>query len=263
MGNMKNRIYFFSGTGNSLHLAKTIAVGLDDCEIIPICKGAGLTVPPRLDRIGFVFPVYYWGLPAMVANFLRDAIFPAQDNTYVFAVATFGGLIGNALPQVKHLLHGKCITLNYGAGVRSFANAVSFYEMKEDVGKITRKADKRAQKVIKAIAIKRQKKTGNGLKQIEKMYQQNISQFAERAKAYTVNADCVSCGICVSVCPARNIELINGKPVFGNRCEACLACIQHCPKRALNDGDKTQSRRRYTHPAIGYKTIAEYYPQNK
>jgi MinD superfamily P-loop ATPase len=91
------------------------------------------------------------------------------------------------------------------------------------------------------------------------MHKKNAPTFAERAGSYTVNDDCVSCGICVSVCPAENIALVNGKPVFGAHCEACLACIQHCPKRALNDGDKTQTRRRYMHPDIGSKTIASYY----
>ncbi|MDR2610498.1 MAG: EFR1 family ferrodoxin [Clostridiales Family XIII bacterium] len=256
---MKNRVYFFTGTGNSLNVAQNIAASLDDCEVVAIHKGMNPTVPSGFERIGFVFPVYFWGLPRMVADFLRTAKFPVQGDTYYFAVATFGGIIGNSLPQVKRLLSTNDVKLNYGGGVRSFANAVSFYEMKEDVEKITRKADTRAQKVIAAIAARRPRKIGNGLKQIEKIYQRNISRFPERAKAYTVNADCISCGICVSVCPAQNIELVDGRPVFGDHCEACLACIQHCPKRALNDGEKTQARRRYTHPAIGYKMIANYY----
>jgi ferredoxin len=263
MNYMRNRVYFFTGTGNSLNVAQMIAARLGDCEIMAIRKRADLDVPPDLDRVGFVFPIYFCGLPGMVVDFLRNAVFPAQANTYMFAVAAFGGLIGNALPQIKHLLQDKGISLDYGAGVRSFANAVSFYEMKKNVDKITRKADKRAQKVIKAIAAKRQRKIGNGLKQIERIYQQNIPQFSERAKAYTVNADCVSCGICTSVCPARNIELANGKPVFGSHCEACLACIQYCPKRALNDGEKTKDRRRYTHPRIGHEMIAAYYQENE
>jgi ferredoxin len=256
---MKNRVFCFTGTGNSLHVARDIAASLDECEVVAIHKGVDLVVPPGLERVGFVFPVYFWGLPNMVAKFLRDANFPAQDDAYYFAVATFGGLIGNALPQVKHLLSDKGIVLNYGGGVRSFANAVSFYEMKKNVEGITRKADKRARKVIEAVAARRRKRIGNGLKLIEKMYERNAPTFAGRAGVYTVNDDCVSCGICVSVCPAGNIELVNGKPVFGNHCEACLACIQHCPKRALNDGDKTRTRRRYTHPGIGHAMIAAYY----
>jgi ferredoxin len=197
MDDMKNRVYFFTGTGNSLHLTQMLVARLVDCEIAAIHKGADLTVPSNLDRVGFVFPVYFWGLPGMVANFLRNAEFPVQGDTYCFAIATFGAIIGNALPQVKRLLNAKGVTLNYGGGVRSFANAVVFYEMKEDVEKITR------------------------------------------------------------------IELSNSKPAFDNHCEYCLACIQHCPKRAINDGDKTQSRRRYTHPNIGYKTIAQYYQRNE
>ena len=31
---MKNVIYYFSGTGNSLKVAKEIAAGLPDCEVI-------------------------------------------------------------------------------------------------------------------------------------------------------------------------------------------------------------------------------------
>ena len=208
---MKNRVYFFTGTGNSLHLARRIAERLGDCEIIAIHKGTDLNVPSEFDRVGFVFPVYFWGLPVMVADFLRNAVFPTQGDTYVFAVATFGGIVGNAIPQIKHLLGDKGIKLNYGAAVRSFANAVSFYEMKEDIDKIVRKTEKRMQPVLEAITARRVKKVGNGLKQIEKMYQKNAPLFAKRANAYIVSDDCVSCGICASVCPAQNFVAICGQ----------------------------------------------------
>ncbi|MDR3121471.1 MAG: flavodoxin, partial [Clostridiales bacterium] len=33
-------------------------------------------------------------------------------------------------------------------------------------------------------------------------------------------------------------------------CEQCMACIQFCPKRAINYRDKTQKRKRYHHPDI-------------
>ena len=58
---MKNRIYFFTGTGNSLKVAKEIAAGLGDCDVAAIQKNMDVTIPAGLERIGFVFPVYYWG----------------------------------------------------------------------------------------------------------------------------------------------------------------------------------------------------------
>lgn len=35
---MKNRIYFFTGTGNSLKVAKDIAKALPNCELVAIYK---------------------------------------------------------------------------------------------------------------------------------------------------------------------------------------------------------------------------------
>jgi hypothetical protein len=35
-----------------------------------------------------------------------------------------------------------------------------------------------------------------------------------------------------------------------------MACIQFCPKRAINYKDRTQNRRRYTHPDIKYTDLA-------
>jgi len=34
----------------------------------------------------------------------------------------------------------------------------------------------------------------------------------------------------VRVCPVNNIEMVDKKPVWQNRCESCLACINWCPK---------------------------------
>ncbi|MCL1987197.1 MAG: 4Fe-4S ferredoxin, partial [Firmicutes bacterium] len=62
---MKNRIYFFTGTGNSLKAAKYIAEALGDCEILAICKGADVNVPNECETVGFVLPVYFFGLPKM------------------------------------------------------------------------------------------------------------------------------------------------------------------------------------------------------
>ncbi|MDR2647548.1 MAG: EFR1 family ferrodoxin [Oscillospiraceae bacterium] len=259
---MANRVYFFTGTGNSLRVARSIAGALDDCEVIAIHKGAASTVPESLERVGFVFPVYFWGLPGMAAEFLRGISLPEQGGTYYFAVATFGGIIGNALPQVKRLLADKGITLNYGGGVCSYRNAVVYYEMKQDVEAVTRKAEARAQKVVSAVVAKKKKRVGRGIKKIFQLNADNIAAFHAMALHYTISGDCVGCGLCASVCPAENILFQDGKPVFGDACEYCLACIQHCPKRAINDGDKTVTRGRYTHPNVTADMIACYYKSN-
>ena len=256
---MANRIYFFTGTGNSLDVAQSIAAELDNCTVVAIHKGTSLEVPSGLEHVGFVFPVYFWGLPGMVADFLHRIELPPQGDTYYFAIATFGGIIGNALPQAKRLLAQKGVSLDFGGGVCSYRNAVTYYEMKQDVAKLTRKAASRTKKIITAVVSKKKNRVGKGIKKIDEINAVNISTFHAMAKNYTVNEDCVGCGLCTFVCPAGNIELCGGKPEFGDYCEYCLACIQHCPKRAINDGDKTVNRGRYTHPNIPAEMIARYY----
>jgi MinD superfamily P-loop ATPase len=81
----------------------------------------------------------------------------------------------------------------------------------------------------------------------------------ETGRGYQVSGDCVFCGLCAAVCPAKNITMKDGKPEFQRGCEGCVACIQHCPKRAIDFKDVTQNRGRYAHPQIKPTEIAKYY----
>lgn len=55
-----------------------------------------------------------------------------------------------------------------------------------------------------------------------------------RAKGFHVNETrCVSCGKCVELCPLNNIILTDGKPIWGNDCTHCMACLHRCPTEAI------------------------------
>ncbi|MDH3359907.1 MAG: nitroreductase family protein [Desulfobulbaceae bacterium] len=61
------------------------------------------------------------------------------------------------------------------------------------------------------------------------------------ARAVTTTIDpelCTGCGLCVSVCPADTIEMIDGKAkVTGKRSIACGHCAAICPTKAIRVGD--------------------------
>lgn len=86
---MKTVIYTFSGTGNSLAAAKTIASALGDCELVPIALLKENAITPMADRVGIVCPVYFAGLPLAVASF-ADRL-DVSKARYVFAIVTHGG----------------------------------------------------------------------------------------------------------------------------------------------------------------------------
>ena len=58
---MKTIIYYFTGTGNSLAVAKKITAVLGDCDLVPIASLQSTTadITPAADRVGIVNPVYF------------------------------------------------------------------------------------------------------------------------------------------------------------------------------------------------------------
>jgi ferredoxin/flavodoxin len=257
---MKNRIYFFTGTGNSLKAAKDIAAALSECEITAVCKNMNAEIPTGYERIGFVFPSYFGGLPDMAADFIRNANFTKESAKYFFAVATHGGFARNTIAQTRNLFAEKGLRLDYGGKVMMNANYVALYDMSDFLLKLALKAyNKRINVVIQDI---KNLKTNDGPpmnKSHERIYVEYIGAAHESDCNYNVSEACISCGICQNVCPAANIVLYNGRPTFQHQCQCCMACIQHCPQRAINYKNKTQKRKRYTHPDIGHAEISKYY----
>ncbi len=45
--------------------------------------------------------------------------------------------------------------------------------------------------------------------------------------------ECDGCGVCVKSCKVNNIQLVDGKPIIGDKCIKCFICVEVCPKSAL------------------------------
>lgn len=68
---MKTNLFFFSATGNSFIVAKDIAAKLPETEIFSIPKVINQAIDLNADNIGFVFPVYFSGMPRIVIDFIN------------------------------------------------------------------------------------------------------------------------------------------------------------------------------------------------
>lgn len=66
-----------------------------------------------------------------------------------------------------------------------------------------------------------------------------------KTKGFAVTDKCSECGTCSDRCPMNNIKIVNGRPVWGDNCTHCMACIAGCPKEAIEYGKKTQGKTRY------------------
>ena len=70
--NNASRIYWFSGTGNSLYAAKRLSTELGNIELTQITSEAPTgAVGGKGEKIGFVFPSYYLNLPRAVQAYIN------------------------------------------------------------------------------------------------------------------------------------------------------------------------------------------------
>jgi ferredoxin len=249
---MKNTIYWFSGTGNSLFVAKLLAEGLGEARLVPMARNNSSTGPTGGDdnRIGFVFPSYYGNLPRLVRFFVESLdIVPQTD---VFCVVTMGAFGKGSVKALEELLAAKGQKLRFGSGVMMPANYILRYDpalfgarSKRRVEKKLARAEKRVLNMANDIA------AGTERVKSSSMTAQTLYTDVESLDAgFTVTEKCTFCGLCEKICPVGNIELVEGKPQWKHRCEHCIACISWCPTSAIEYGSVTQSRTRYQNPHI-------------
>ena len=256
---MATTIYYFSGTGNSLYLTRQLATKIGNCQIKSMAN------PPPIqpvggpeENMGFVFPVYYRGLPRIVKQFAEKL--NIRPGTYCFAVANYGGSKQGTLAVLNETLNSKGTQLSYTEGIKLPGNYILKFDVPstDETHKILEEADGIIEAAANAIAKKEIRpltKSGMRISKIgSRIFYRSAAKFDEK---FTVNAKCTSCGLCSEICPVQNIKLVNKKPAWQHHCERCLACIQWCPAEAIQYGKKTAKRGRYHNPHIIAKDIVE------
>jgi ferredoxin len=258
---MKTVLYYFTGTGNSLKVAKDLAVELGDTELIPLAKVIkDVAIAPAADRVGIVFPVYMWGMPLIVADFVKKITL--NKSAYIFAVVNYGSTPGSTLIGLNKLLKNKGLKLSAGFGVTMPGNYIPLYGARspETQGKHFKKEQEKIKKI--AEVIRQNKPAGicrnnflfnllfSGL-----FYRVSAPQIPRLDKYFWADEKCNSCAVCVKVCPVNNIKMEGAKPRWLSKCQQCFACLQWCPEEAIQYGSKTAKRQRYRQPQIKIEEI--------
>ena len=238
-------IYYFSGTGNSRWVAETLAEKTGDTTTRIVKRTVQPLTVHAGETFGLVFPIYAWNMPRMVQDFINNIFI--EKGAYTFAVCTCGSEAGYAM----RVLHARMPMDNVWSLVMPDNYVVAFHAEQDDVA--LEKVRGAARKLDAIADCIRAGRSGEWDVQVGSfpflktfVAGHLFRKYALSAKPFRSTYDCSGCGLCAKECPTENIRVADGMPFWFDTCEQCMACIQKCPKRAIEYGKSTEKHGRYS-----------------
>ena len=259
MNKEKLTIFFFSGSGNTEHVANIFSFELsENFDVTLVNIDYAMRKDENFDddfrKAGLIYPVHALNAPKNVIKFLKELL-PEGKNRDFFIVKSPGDPFfnGGATHELKKILSGKDYKIMQEETIVMPANVFLGYR-EAFIKKILLTAEKRAKKLSRKIVSGEKSLHGNPLwLRFSTWIFSRIESFGTSffGKDLKVNNSCNSCGLCEKICPMENIKIVNGKPKFGWKCLICMRCIYKCPQDAIS-------------PRIfGFFKVKNYYNINK
>lgn len=252
-------IYYFSGTGNSRFVSQKLAEILEEeCRIITDVNPS--TEIAAGQYLGFVFPVYSWGVPPVMLDFINRLPQSLKEivnigQMPVWCVMTCGDETAMAPEMFQRCVESNGMKLDSIWSVIMPNNYVLLPGFDVDTRAIEEEKIKKAPARIKEIAegIRQHMKVvdvtrGNMAWIKTKGVYPLFKKWGINTKKWSSSGTCVSCGICAKACPMKNIVMKEGRPEWGPDCCSCLACYHSCPRHAVRYSSKTDKKGQYFLP---------------
>ena len=242
---MSTELYAFSGTGNSLAVARQIA-DIIEAQLMSIPSAVrSESVISEADTVGLVFPVYHKSIPLIIKRFVERL--EVEDSAYIFAVCTYGDTPGLAIDHLRELIASRSRTLAAGFGVhmpynyltpspvvrgffRSFTLREVPVERQED---LLARAPEGVAGIVASIHARESGTFDTTSDVLTRLAQRlglpetlgkwvwlkvagveeptDLSFLESRQlmdRPFEADESCNGCGICARVCPVANIELV-------------------------------------------------------
>lgn len=233
-------IFYFSGTGNSKWVAEELAKRINDKAVDMMSVSEERLTKDEV--VGVVFPIYAWSPAEPVIDFVKTL---QTAGKFIFGIGTCADEAGLAMEQLQ-----KYVSLNSTYSIKMPNNYIiaSHVESEEVIkGKLK---DASVQLDLIAEEIKARKSAhritkGKMAKLKSSVIAFGFNKFGRITKPFKVTDACVGCSQCATTCPAKTIEMVNGKPKWQEKCYQCLKCIHTCPTQAIEYGKGTVGRQRY------------------
>ena len=245
-------VLFFSATGNTEFIARQLALKLgDDClNLLDRVRRNDHTVLHSEKPFIICAPVYVCEMPRFLAKYLKEQTFTGSRDVYF--IFTSGGYAGISGILAKQIIRKKKMHYLGHAEFKMPRNYVAndHYPMlppeqvKERILDSCRKLEEVAADI----------QAGRKLKARHIWLFETIitvpfnpvwSKLKYKTDDFYTTDGCIGCGKCERLCPLNNISLKDRKPVWGNDCTHCMACIANCPTEAIEYASISQTKEKY------------------
>ena len=78
----------------------------------------------------------------------------------------------------------------------------------------------------------------------------NMIRYGAKDLTQIADENCIGCGTCSSICPADNIRMQDEHPVWLDHCGSCFGCYHWCPKGAISFGGHDMDTVQFHHPDV-------------
>lgn len=266
---MSVQIFYFSGAGNSLHIAKELKKRLPDVQLIPMVGAMkGHAPETSADTVGFVFPIHCFSIPVAVRKFLEKI--QIKGKPYLFAVTSRECSV-KVFAEAGAILEKQGKTLDGCFTVQMPQTYLPTFEVDTPEEIVKKEAEKEKRLAFIETAIREKRKYIKAESKMLFMYiyyairplimfLYDKTKYFGLGKRFYADAHCSGCGTCVRICLSGKIEMRDNRPVWNRNteCMYCFACVHYCPERAVQiKRTKTTTRGRYHHPAVSAEEIMD------
>lgn len=259
-------IAYFSQAGSTERVAEAIADGLQatgyETELHRIGRGAGRD-PAGYDLIGIGSPVYYYRLPFIVSDYLRELPDLAGRPVFAFLLqGTHRFDAGNRLRKALARKGGREVGyLNCRGAAYYLGHLKEGYLFSPD------SPAERDLAAAKAFGVEVARHVASGeygrppdeppapaLYRLERLFLSRWLIENVYSRLFRVDPlKCTSCGGCIETCPTANLRKdAAGRPVWGRDCLFCMRCEMVCPEDAISSFISRPATRWLNRPFLRY-----------
>lgn len=231
---------YFSGTGNSAYIANAFAKKTNHVAYSIESDINFKQLISESDTIAFCYPIYTSCVPLIMRTFVSEHLDDLNGKKLIL-LCTQLMFSGDGARVFTDLLSGITYTVLYAEHFNMPNNICNLKILPlaspKKFDACLERADEKLNQVVRDIENGIVRKRGfSPLSKWMGYYSQRkyFPKLEEKHKKdVRVTDACVRCGLCVKICPMKNLTLSDKKALGLGNCTLCYRCVNQCPKQAI------------------------------